>query len=104
MAYLRQVNMNDLKGLKRDCFSKIKSERTVNIPVVANNDNISAFSSEAIRILKSVSACRKGCCDFISIGFITRFSPAGVLTISDGEQWVLTTVKGKRRHTKNSNG
>lgn len=64
--------MNDLKGLKRDCFSKIKSDRTVNIPVVANNDNMSAFSREAIRILKSMSACWKGFFDLISIGFVVH--------------------------------
>ena len=35
------------------------------------------------------------------VGF---FDATGPWTISDGESWDAPTVKGKRRHTKNSNG
>ena len=36
------------------------------------------------------------------VGFFDQASPTW--TISDGENWVSSTVKGKRRHTKNSSG
>jgi hypothetical protein len=36
--------------------------------------------------------------------FITLFDGSPGWTISDGENWVLATVSGKRRHPKNTNG
>jgi len=36
--------------------------------------------------------------------FVGLFMSGGILTVSDGQQVVLTAGKGKRRHTKNSNG
>jgi len=37
------------------------------------------------------------------IGFFDQAGP-GPWTVSDGEYWTSTTVKGKRRHVKRSNG
>ena len=43
--------------------------------------------------------------DIDVVNWVSNFdSPGGLFTISDGEQWELLTIKGKRRHTKNSNG
>jgi len=36
--------------------------------------------------------------------WVGLFDASGPWTISDGESWVTTTIKGKRRHVKNSNG
>lgn len=36
--------------------------------------------------------------------FLNQFDPAGNWTISDGQHWDSTTVAGRRRHVKNSNG
>lgn len=36
--------------------------------------------------------------------WLNLFDSTGPWTISDGEAWVTSTVKGKRRHSKNSNG
>jgi hypothetical protein len=38
------------------------------------------------------------------ISWVALFDSNGPWTISDGEAWVNATVKGKRRHVKNSNG
>lgn len=36
--------------------------------------------------------------------WVGLFDASGPWTISDGEAWLPATIKGKRRHTKNSNG
>lgn len=38
------------------------------------------------------------------ISWLALFDSTGPWTISDGEAWIPATVKGKRRHSKNSNG
>lgn len=38
------------------------------------------------------------------ISWLNLFDSNGPWTISDGEAWVPSTVKGKRRHVKNTNG
>lgn len=38
------------------------------------------------------------------ISWLNLFDATGPWTISDGEAWITSTAKGKRRHSKNSNG
>lgn len=42
--------------------------------------------------------------DTAVVNWVGLFDASGPWTISDGESWVVPTIKGKRSHSKNTNG